>query len=401
MRARGRAGGMSTHRPAVARLRLSHYRSYRTVAIDTGGASIALHGPNGAGKTNLLEAVSLLTPGRGLRRAATDELIRRPEALGWKITADLATADGPVEIVTAAEGAEATRRTVLIDDKRATQGALGRIVRAVWLTPAMDRLWIGPAGDRRRFLDRVTLGFEPAHAETSAAYEKVMRDRNRLLKDGVFNESWLCALETQMARAGARIARARAQALARVIDAQETGHGARQALFPRAELSMLGDMETRFARAVRDAANRGDDLDEMEADEAAGLALRLADARARDAAAGRALEGPHRSDLEAVYAAKAMPARACSTGEQKALLISLCLANARALADHAGSAPLLLLDEVSAHLDAERRRALYAEIEALGSQAWVTGTAPDLFDGLADARLIGVADVGGMSALEA
>ncbi|MEM1300871.1 MAG: DNA replication/repair protein RecF, partial [Pseudomonadota bacterium] len=311
---------MSATRTAINHLALRHFRSYRAVDLDPGGQSVALHGPNGAGKTNVLEAVSMLSPGRGLRRAATDELVRRPEALGWKLTAEVETTEGDVEITTAAEGAEASRRTVVIDDKSAPQSALGRLIRIVWLTPAMDRLWMEAAGDRRRFLDRMTLGFDPAHGETVLTYEKAMRDRNRLLKEGSRDDAWLSALEGQMARSGARLARARAEALSRLVAAQTEG-GA----FPKADLTIDGPLEAQFA------AMPDEDLDPAEGEQAAALAQDLAHSRPRDAAAGRTLSGPHRSDLEAVYAKKAMPARACSTGEQKALLISLCLANARAL----------------------------------------------------------------------
>ena len=386
----------------ILSLRVSHFRSYRAAVLETGGGSVALFGPNGAGKTNVLEAASLLVPGRGLRRAGTEELIRRPERLGWKITAEIATADGTAGIVTAADGPEATRRSVTIDDKPASQTALGGLVRQVWLVPAMDRLWTDAAGDRRRFLDRMTLGFEPGHAEIALAYEKAMRERNRLLKDGRFDDAWLGALEGQMARAGARLARARAEALDRLKQAQEQAPAGPRALFPRAELTIFGTMERRFVQVIRDRAESpgldAADLDAAEIDEAAGLARMLEGSRPRDAAAGRTLDGPHRSDLEAVYADKAMPARACSTGEQKALLISLCLANARALAS-AGAAPVLLMDEVAAHLDASRRRALYAEIAALGCQAFATGTAEALFDGF-EARRLAVREADGVSLLD-
>jgi len=387
-----------TVRTAVLSLRLNLYRSYRAAAIATDGRSVALYGPNGAGKTNVLEALSLLTPGRGLRRAGTEELVRRPDNLGWKVRAEVATATGVLEIATEAAGPDAPR-TVTIDDKRAPQVALGRHVRMVWLTPAMDRLWTDGAADRRRFLDRMTLGFEPAHADAAIAYEKAMRQRNRLLKDGHGDDHWLSALEGEMARHGARMARARAEALARLQNAQNAAPETAKSLFPKADLAILGDMETRFHQVIRDRSAPDDDLTLLEIEEAAGLARRLADARGRDAQAGRTLDGPHRSDLDAVYAAKAMPARACSTGEQKALLISLCLANARALAEATGAAPILLLDEVAAHLDGDRRRALYGEIAALGCQAWMTGTGAELFDGLADARRIAVGESDGVSTL--
>ncbi len=389
---------------AILTLRLSHFRSYRSAVLDAGAGSVAFFGPNGAGKTNLLEAASLLVPGRGLRRAATEELIRLPERLGWKVSAEVATAGSTSEIVTAAEGPEATRRTVTIDDKAAPQTALGALVRQVWLTPAMDRLWVEGPGDRRRFLDRMTMGFSPDHAETALAYEKAMRERNRLLKERPGHRAWLAALEGQMAQAGARMARARAEALARLSAAQapiqtsaQTSADGAPSLFPRADLSILGPMEARFAERIRDGA-AAVDLDAAESEAAADFGRQLEEARARDAAAGRTLEGPHRSDLEAVYAEKNMPARACSTGEQKALLISLCLANARALAEATGAAPILLMDEVAAHLDSGRRRALYDEIAALGVQAWLTSTSEELFEGLA-ARRIAVREAGGASAL--
>ena len=382
---------------AILSLRLAHFRSYKAATVETEGESVAFFGANGAGKTNLLEAASLLVPGRGLRRAATEELMRLPERLGWKISAEVATPAGISAIVTAAEPPETTRRTVAIDDKQAAQTALGTLVRQVWLTPAMDRLWAEGPGDRRRFLDRMTMGFAPGHAETALAYEKAMRERNRVLRERPGERRWLAALEGQMAQAGARMTRARAEALARLAEAQARPEGA-GSLFPRADLSIVGPMESRFSEAIRDGSDPGA-LDSLEMAEAAALGRQLEGARARDAAAGRTLDGPHRSDLEAVYAEKGMPARACSTGEQKALLISLCLANARALADATGAAPVLLMDEVAAHLDDGRRRALYREIGALGAQAWLTGTAEALFEGL-DARRVAVRETGGVSSLD-
>ena len=383
-------------RLAVLSLKLAQYRSYDLCTIETGGASVALYGPNGAGKTNILEAVSMLVPGRGLRRAGAEEVIRRPGGIGWRVRAEIATATGVIEIATGVEGAETTRRTVEIDGKSATQTALGRHVRMVWLTPAMDRLWLDAPADRRRFLDRIALGFEPDHAEVSLTYEKAMRARNRLLREPGWDDAWLAGLEAQMARAGARIARARSESLIRLIEAQNGARIGVETLFPRAELSILGDMEFHFSQALR----TGDDLDQLEVEEAASLSRALASSRSRDAAAGRTLTGPHRSDLEAVYAAKNMPAAACSTGEQKALLISLCLANARALSEATGTAPILLLDEVTAHLDTSRRKALFGEIEALGAQAWMTGTAAELFEGLGgDAIRLGVSESGGLSAV--
>ena len=343
---------------AITALTLSHFRSHRAVRLALDGRPIAIHGPNGAGKTNVLEAVSMLSPGRGLRRAAVDEMSRRPEALGWKVTACLQSLHQFHEIETQAE--PGATRQVRIDGKNAPQAALGRIGRMLWLVPAMDRLWIEGADGRRRFLDRMTLSFEPGHADLTLAYQKAMRERNRLLKDQVGDPMWYRALEAQMAAAAAGIIVNRAEAVARVMAAQV---GATTA-FPSADLSLAGP------------EGEGAMLSEED------LVDALVEGRGRDMAAGRTLIGPHRTDLTAVYAAKGIEARQCSTGEQKALLISLILANARALAEDFGAPPILLLDEVAAHLDADRRAALYDEICAIGAQAWMTGTGPELFEAL-------------------
>ena len=353
---------------------MSHFRSHRAARLDFDGRPVAIHGPNGAGKTNVLEAVSLLSPGRGLRRAGADELARRPESLGWKIKAAVQGIGGAHDIETGAEGSDT--RTIRIDGKPAPQVALGRVLRILWLVPAMDRLWIESAEGRRRFLDRMTLSFAPDHAEASLAYEKAMRDRNRLLKDMVTDPHWYAALESQMADAARQITANRALALSRIRAAQD---GAETA-FPRAELALIGP--------------DGDPAPPPDED----LAAVLAENRRRDMAAGRTLNGPHRADLAGVFAAKGLPAAQCSTGEQKALLLSLILANARALAADIGTAPILLLDEVAAHLDIARRAALYDEICALGAQAIMTGTEPALFDTLgARAQSFAVVDDGGLS----
>lgn len=358
---------------SVAELTLSHFRSHRRTALTLDARPVAIHGPNGAGKTNILEAVSLLSPGRGLRRATAEELIRRPEALGWKVAAIFG--DGH-QIETSAMPGEA--RQVRIDDKTAPQVALSRIARIVWLVPSMDRLWIEGSDNRRRFLDRITLSFIPDHAEAVLTYEKAMRERNRLLKDMVRDAHWYTALERQMAEAGEAVIRNRHAALARLAAAQE---GAETA-FPAAELGLTHP----------DA-----DLP----DDAGALARALADYRPADLRAGRTLVGPHRIDLTAVYSAKAVPAAQCSTGEQKALLISLVLTNARALAEDTGTPPLILLDEVAAHLDSTRRTALYDEICALGAQAWMTGTGPELFENLGDrAQHLAVIETDGTSMVQ-
>ncbi|SEM45677.1 DNA replication and repair protein RecF [Gemmobacter aquatilis] len=354
---------------AILSLALSHFRSHRAARLVFDGRPVALFGANGAGKTNILEAVSLLSPGRGLRRAGAEDLARRPEAIGWKVAARVAGLSAAHDVETWAE--PGASRLVRIDGKSAPQAALARITRMVWLVPSMDRLWIEAAEGRRRFLDRMTLSFAPDHAEAVLTYEKAMRDRNRLLKDQVADPHWYRALEAQMAAAGAQIAANRAEAVARLMQAQD---GAETA-FPRADLAITHPEGA-----------------------AADLAQALAEGRRRDMAAGRTLAGPHRADLAAVFSTKGVAADQCSTGEQKALLISLILANARALSADLGSPPILLLDEVAAHLDAGRRAALYDELCALGAQALMTGTEPGLFDSLgARAQNVLVADEGGQS----
>jgi DNA replication and repair protein RecF len=351
----------------VARLALSHFRSHRRTRLEIDAALIAIHGPNGAGKTNLLEAVSLLSPGRGMRRAGAEELTRRPEAIGWRVAA---TMGGGREVELRAEPGEP--RTTRIDGKPAPQVALARLTRVLWLVPSMDRLWLDAPEGRRRFLDRAVLSLDPDHAEEVLAYEKAMRDRNRLLRDGVRDARWFDALEDRMAIHGAAIGARRAAALARLEAAQEA-----DGPFPSAALALSEDGAPMEADALREALARG---------------------RGRDEAAGRTLTGPHRADLLATYAAKGVEARLCSTGEQKALLISLVLANARALKDDLGAAPILLLDEVAAHLDTDRRAALYGELGRLGGQVFLTGTGPELFAGLGrGAALWEVVEEGGES----
>lgn len=327
-------------------LTLLQFRSHRRAELSFDRRPVAIHGPNGAGKTSILEAVSLLSPGRGLRRAAPEDLIRQQEAVGWKVRAtlnghDLETSALPDQT-----------RNVRIDDKAAPQIALGRLARVLWLVPSMDRLWIDAPEGRRRFLDRMAMSFVPEHADAVLAYEKAMRERNRLLKDNVTDRSWYTALEARMAAAAHDINTARRVALDKLQHAQDSA----ETTFPVARLNMT---------------NEGP----------ADLADALARGRSRDMAAGRTLDGPHRADLNAIYTAKETPVALCSTGEQKALLISLLLANARALA---GETVVLLLDEVAAHLDGDRRAALYDEICAMSAQVFMTGTDIGLFDSLGE-----------------
>lgn len=359
---------------AIETLALSHFRSHRATRLAFDGRPVALVGPNGAGKTNILEAVSLLSPGRGLRRAVAEDLARKPERIGWKISATVRGLSATHDLETWADPSEA--RQVRIDGKAATQASLGRVLRILWLVPAMDRLWIEAAEGRRRFLDRMALSFFPEHAEHSLIYERAMRDRNRLIRDQVSDAHWYAALEARMAEAGEAITRHRRAALERIGAAADPSSA-----FPSADLALTGPDGT---------------------EEPPDLALALAEGRRRDILAGRTLVGPHRADLLARYAAKGVPADQCSTGEQKALLISLILANARALAQDLGRAPILLLDEVAAHLDENRRAALYDEICALEAQALMTGTEAELFAALGDrGRLLHVLERNGSSEVDA
>ncbi len=358
----------------LANLTLSQFRSHARTEAAFDGRPVAITGPNGSGKTNLIEAISFLSPGRGLRRATSDEVARRTEGLGWRVAATFDTPRGVREVETVAPPSEA--RAVRIDGKAASQLDLARVAPVLWLIPAMDRLWTEGAEGRRRFLDRATLSFEPSHGEASLAYDKAMRERNRLLKDNSRDAHWYAALEGQMARAGTAIARARSAALDRLADAQASARTA----FPTAALAV--------------AHPEGAPPDDEDA-----FAAVLEKGRWRDMAAGRSLTGPHRADLDAIYAAKGVPARDCSTGEQKALLISLILANARALGA-AGTPPLLLLDEVAAHLDEARRSSLYDEVCGLGAHAFMTGTEVELFADLGSrAQYLRAAESGGITHL--
>lgn len=357
---------------AVRRLRLTAFRNYETAALDLDPRPVVLTGQNGAGKTNLLEAVSMLTPGRGLRRARTQELDRvvpggAAPAGAWAVAGTVDTPTGPVDLGTGRDP-EGERRVVRIDGEAGrSQAALGEHLSVVWLTPQMDRLFQESSGERRRFLDRLIYGFDPAHAGRVTAYDKALRQRARLLKDGGGDAAWLGALEAQMIERGIAIAAARldmADRLARACTQQDGP-------FPGAAIAVDGDVETWLA-----------DLPALEAEERFAEALR--DSRRRDSEAGGAAVGPHRSDLAVTHLAKGLPAAQCSTGEQKALLIAIVLAHARLQGAERGAGPVLLLDEVAAHLDAARRDALFDTVLGLGLQAWITGTDAGVFDALSD-----------------
>jgi DNA replication and repair protein RecF len=361
-------------RTALTRLTLTDFRSYERAELVLDGRPVVLVGPNGAGKTNLLEAVSLLTPGRGLRGASLAEVGRRRpgETRGrpWAVAAGVAAAGEETRLGTGVEQAGASRRVVRIEGETVPPGRLADHLREVWLTPAQDRLFVEAAGDRRRFFDRLVFAAEPGHAAHAQAYERALRERMRLLAEGPADAAWLDALEARMAEAGALMAQARARTLA-ALQAEIESRGARP--FPQARLALTGEWEG--------LAAQGAELADIEGR----LAAALKPARERDAAAGRALTGPHRGDLAVVHLEKDRPAAECSTGEQKALILNLVLAQAARLARAEGQpSPILLLDEVAAHLDARRRGALFDEIEALRLQAFLTGTDAHLFADLAD-----------------
>jgi DNA replication and repair protein RecF len=366
----------------VTRLALTDFRNYRAARLDLAIGPVVLTGPNGAGKTNLLEAVSVLSPGRGLRNARLGDFDRRrvnaeAAATGWAVAATIETRRGAVRIGTGRDPAGGERRVVRIDGENARgQAALGEVVGVTWLTPQMDRLFIEGPSARRRFLDRLVLGLDPAHAARVSAYEHAMRERSRLLRDGPADPSWLDALDEVMAAQGVAVAAARRDAVERLDDACAAAEGP----FPRARLSLAGTVESWL-----------DELPALAAEDRFRTALK--DGRNVDAAAGGAAIGPHRSDLAVTHAEKGLPAEIMSTGEQKALLISIVLAHARLQRHTRGEAPLLLLDEVAAHLDAPRRDALFAILLDLESQVWLTGTDATLFAPLgAAARFLSVSD---------
>jgi DNA replication and repair protein RecF len=332
----------------IARLSLADFRSYADALIEPGPGLVVLTGDNGAGKTNLLEAVSLLAPGRGLRGAALSEMARQGGAGGFTVAARLA---GGVEIGTGTSASAPERRIVRVNGAASAANALAERLSVLWLTPAMDRLFADSAGARRRFLDRLVLALEPNHAHHTARYEAAMRARTRLLtSDGPADPAWLAALELQMEEHGRAVAEARIRTVAALADQIEA------------------EPETIFARA-------GLRLEGW----AVGAPWPLAGNRGRDAAAGRAAEGPHRQDLRVTHQGKGQAAELCSTGEQKALLIGLVLAHASLVARRIGQRPILLLDEVAAHLDPRRRVALLDRLQAEGGQVWMTGTEPALF----------------------
>ncbi len=350
----------------ISRLRLSAFRNYAAAALDLDARHLVLTGPNGAGKTNLLEAISLLSPGRGLRRAAFETVQAQGADGPWAVAATIESAQGPTDIGTGAGAGEVARRVRINGANARAIEAMSDYLRVLWLTPAMDGLFSGPASERRRFLDRLVTTLIPGHAGAVGDFDKVMRQRNRLLEETA-DARWLTAIETQMAELAAAIHLARTDSLAHLQDliAQSLDDGS----FPAAHLALTPLFEDHH-EPVSSAA-----LEEE-------LQALWARNRSLDRAAGRTLIGPHRVDLEVTYAQKRMPAVLGSTGEQKALLIGLILAHARLVKLRAGITPFLLLDEIAAHLDPDRRRALFGALDGLGSQCFLTGTDPLLFEAL-------------------
>ncbi len=353
---------------AVTRLNLTDYRNIRRLRLETGARVVVLSGPNGAGKTNVLEAISFLSPGRGLRRARLTDVPRRGGTGVWAVAARVRHPRGMTEVGTgmAPDEPGGERRLVKIDGRmvRGT-AALGRAVSLNWLTPPMDRLFIEGPGPRRRFLDRLVYGFDADHAVRVSAYDRALRERSQLLRDGRGDAAWLGALEETMAGHGIAVAAARREAVSRLAGGMEAGVSP----FPPAEVAADGDVERWL-----------DDMPAIDAEVRFRTALEAA--RERDAHSGGAATGPHRTDFAVRHAEKDMPAGDCSTGEQKALLVSIVLADARLQESRLGRAPLLLLDEVAAHLDATRRDALFELLIGRSAQTWITGTDRALFEGL-------------------
>lgn len=354
----------------ITELRLADFRNYETLKLGLAGRFVVLAGENGAGKTNLMEAVSLLTPGRGLRRAAYPDMARAGGSGGFSVRAALCSQGEDVDIATIVrpEGPNGLSRIVRINETpaRSADEMLDHL-RIVWLTPAMDGLFTGPGGDRRRFLDRLVLTVDPAHGRRAADYERAMRQRNRLLSENRNDDVWLSGIEAQMAELGLAMAIARAELVAllrAMIDEAPDGSP-----FPKADLTVSSGYPS-------------DDLGRASVDLEDEVRARLARQRGIDRAAGRTLEGPHRADLSVFHRAKSMPAALSSTGEQKALLIGLILAHAKLVRTISGIAPILLLDEIAAHLDPGRRAALFDIVDGLAVQAFMTGTDAGLFEAL-------------------
>jgi DNA replication and repair protein RecF len=357
----------------IDRLTLSNFRNYRGATVEAGDApTIVLTGPNGAGKTNLIEAISFLAPGRGLRRATLEEVAFLEGDGSWAVAAEV---DGALGLATLGTGIEhgfddaaSAQRKYRIDrEPVGSAAAFADHVRVIWLTPSMDSLFVGAPSERRRFLDRLALAVDAEHGSRVNALDRALRSRNRLLAERP-DPHWLDAVEHETAELAVAVASLRVETVSRL---QHVLDDRRDSDFPPAELALEGWMERLLP------AHPALDVEER-------YRAVLRENRARDAAAGRTLDGPHVSDLAVFYVRKAMAASAASTGEQKALLIGLVLAHARLITEMMGATPVLLLDEIVAHLDPGRRSALHGELAALGAQAWMTGADPAMFTEIAD-----------------
>ncbi|KPF44420.1 DNA replication/repair protein RecF [Rhizobium sp. AAP43] len=369
-----------TDKIQIHRLKLTDFRNYAQASLTLAGRHVVLVGNNGAGKTNFMEAISLLSPGRGLRRAALADIPRIGAPAGFSVFASIEGMAGEVDIGTGTETTEddnLVRRLRINGAPAKSVDELTDHLRVIWLTPSMDGLFTGPSADRRRFLDRLVLSLDPAHGRRANDFERAMRSRNKLLSEGRFDPAWLTGIEQQMAALGIAMAAARREMLGLLSGLIEADR--HTSAFPSAELALTGfldDMPDAPAFALEE---RYLDL--------------LQQSRYRDAAAGRTLDGPHRVDLLVRHIEKDMDAGRCSTGEQKALLIGLILAHARLVSTMTGFAPVLLLDEIAAHLDENRRAALFERIDALGGQAFMTGTDHNMFSALGDrAQIVVVQD---------
>lgn len=353
----------------INRIALSAFRNYASASLTFDGRHVVLTGDNGSGKTNLLEAISFLSPGRGLRRAVYSDVSKQGENTGFSIFAEVDGMEGVVEIGTGLAPGDAASRKVRINgtDAKSADELLDHL-RILWLTPAMDGLFTGPAADRRRFLDRLVLSLDPAHGRRAADFEKAMKMRNRLLEEGRYDPDWLASIERQMAGLGVAMALARAELLSLVTRLGDRGDVA--SAFPAADLALSGFLDGAEGTPALDLEERY-------------LGM-LSEGRHRDQAAGRTLDGPHRADLIVTHREKGIDAALCSTGEQKALLTGLVLSHAQLTANMTGAAPVLLLDEIGAHFDTLRRAALFDLIDHIGGQAFMTGTDRHIFEALGD-----------------
>ena len=355
----------------IQRMALTNFRSYHAaqISLDCVGP-VVLTGANGAGKTNLIEAISLLAPGRGLRRATMEELAFSEGDGAWAVSAEIGGMLGLATLGTgidppAGEDSAPARKCRIDRESVGSAAAFADHLRIVWLTPGMDPLFNGPASERRRFLDRLVLAVDAQHSSRVAALERSLRSRNRLLENAPNDAHWLDAVEHETAEVAVAVAAARAETARRLAAALDASRG-QAPEFPQAEIALQGWMEQLLPNhSAVEIEDRYRTL--------------LKENRPRDAAAGRTLDGPHLSDLAVTHAAKRIPAADASTGEQKALLIRLVLAHASLIKLMTGFAPVLLLDEVVAHLDPARRTALYEALSSLGAQVWMTGADPAAF----------------------